>query len=83
MLAHSAKHVASLLKRMKQMNNEQPWNYSFNINQSWPKNDWVGEWLNTSDLTELMMMYQDLLETEVEKSTAEAVDMLTNIGIRC
>lgn len=65
------------------MNNEQPWNYSFNINQSWPKNDWVGEWLNTSDLTELMMMYQDLLETEVEKSTAEAVDMLTNIGIRC
>ena len=66
-----------------EQNNEQPWNYSFNINQSWPKNDWVGEWLNTSDLTELMMMYQDLLETEVEKSTAEAVDMLTNIGIRC
>lgn len=66
-----------------EQNNEQPWNYSFNIQQSWPKNDWVGEWLNTSDLTELMMIYQDLLETEVEKSTEEAVDMLSNIGIRC
>jgi len=66
-----------------EQNNEQPWNYSFNIQQSWPKNDWVGEWLSTSDLTELMMIYQDLLETEVEKSTEEAVDMLSNIGIRC
>jgi hypothetical protein len=70
------------MEQMEQ-NNEQPWNYSFNIQQSWPKNDWVGEWLNTSDLTELMMIYQDLLETEVEKSTEEAVDMLSNIGIRC
>ena len=67
-----------------EQNNEQPWNYSFNIQQSWPKNNWVGEWFSAGELTELMLIYQDLLETDVEQSTnADAITMLSNIGISC
>ena len=67
-----------------EQNKEQPWNYSFNIQQSWPKNNWVGEWFSAGELTELMLIYQDLLETDVEQSTnADAITMLSNIGISC
>jgi len=67
-----------------EQNNEQPWNYSFNIQQSWPKNDWVTEWLTQDDITELHMMVQDLLEFDVEQSSnGDAITMLSNIGINC
>ena len=66
------------------MNNEQPWNYSFNIKQSWPKNNWAMEWFTQDDITELHMMVQDLLEYDVEQSAnADAVVMLDAIGIKC
>lgn len=66
------------------MNSEQPWNYSFNINQSWPKNDWSAEWFTPSELTELHIMAQDLLEMDVEQSAnSDAIAMLSNIGISC
>jgi hypothetical protein len=69
---------------MEQMNSEQPWNYSFNINQSWPKNDWSAEWFTPSELTELHIMAQDLLEMDVEQSAnSDAIAMLSNIGISC
>jgi len=71
------------MEQMEQ-NNEQPWNYSFNIQQSWPKNDWVTEWLTQDDITELHMMVQDLLEFDVEQSSnGDAITMLSNIGINC
>jgi hypothetical protein len=67
-----------------EQNNEQPWNYSFNIQQSWPKNNWAAEWFTKDEITELYIMAQDLLEHEVlQSANAEAVDMLSSIGIQC
>jgi hypothetical protein len=71
---------------MKQMekNNEQPWNYSFSFTQSWPKKDWTADWLSHGELTEMALMYQDLLEHDVETSgNQDAKTMLSNIGINC
>lgn len=67
-----------------EQSNEQPWNYSFNIQQSWSKNNWATEWFTQDDITELHMMVQDLLEYDVEQSAnSDAVNMLGAIGIRC
>jgi hypothetical protein len=71
------------MKQMEQ-NNEQPWNYSFNIQQSWPKNNWAAEWFTPDEITELHILAQDLLELDVEQSgNTDAVAMLSNIGISC
>lgn len=65
------------------MNNEQPWNYSFNIIQSWPKNNWAAEWFTPDELTELLVISQDLLEADVEASeNKDAIAMLNSIGIK-
>lgn len=65
-------------------NNEQPWSYSYTFTQSWPKNDWAAYWPNDAEQTMLMLVYQDLLEHEVENSdNTDAITLLSEIGIKC
>jgi hypothetical protein len=68
---------------------------TYTFTQSWPKNDWAGNWhdhiqdeefirMINAMTTDLTLTSQDLQEFEVEKSgNKEAVAMLESIGIKC
>ena len=40
-------------------------------------------WIDELDEGDMMLIWLDMLECEVEKGNSTAVDMLENIGIKC